>query len=309
MAILFQSSADRWADWQPPLTALLPGEEFRLHPGTGDPASIEFAVVWKPPIGLLASLPNLKGVLSLGAGVDHILADPTLPPNVPVVRLLDPSLAAQMAEYVTLAVLAHHRRRGDYAAQQRDGVWRVLDAPGATRRRIGIMGFGMLGEACAARLMPFGFPLAGWVRHAQTAEGVRMFAGTEQLAAFLACSDILVCLLPLTPATHGILNARALALLPNGAAVINVARGAHVVVDDLLAALESGHLSGATLDVFADEPLAPGHPLWHHPKVTVTPHIAAITRPAHAAPIIADTIQRLRAGRPVAGVVNRHKGY
>lgn len=309
MAILFQSSADRWADWQPRLTALLPDDEFRLHPDMGDPASVEFAVVWKPPPGLLASLPNLKGVLSLGAGVDHILVDTTLPPSVPVVRLLDPSLAAQMAEYVTLAVLAHHRRQGDYAAQQHEHVWRVLDVPEAAKRRVGIMGFGMLGEACAARLMPFGFPLAGWVRQAQTADDIRMFAGTDQLAAFLAGSDILVCLLPLTPATHGILNARALALLPKGAAVINAARGTHVVVDDLLAALDSGHLSGATLDVFADEPLAPDHPLWNHPKVTLTPHVAAITWPAHAAPIIAGTIQRLRAGRPVAGVVNRHKGY
>jgi glyoxylate/hydroxypyruvate reductase A len=309
MTILFQSGADRWADWQPRLQALLPGDTFVRHPDIGDPAAVEFAVVWKPPPGLLAALPNLKGILSLGAGVDHILADPALPPKVPVVRLLDPSLAMQMSEYVTLAVLAHHRRQSDYAAQQRDGVWRVLDAPDATRRRIGIMGFGTLGEACAARLTPFGFPIAGWVRHPQTVDGVDIFAGNERLAAFLARSDILVCLLPLTPATNGILNARTLGLLPKGAALINAARGAHLVVDDLLAALASGHLSGATLDVFTDEPLAADHPLWRHPKVTVTPHVAAITWPEHAAAIIAGSIQRLRARRPVPGTIDRRIGY
>ena len=309
MTILFQSSADRWADWQPRLQALLPGETFCRHPDIGDPAAVEFAVVWKPPHGLLASLPNLKGVLSIGAGVDHILADPTLPPKVPVVRLLDPSLAQQMAEYVTLHVLAHHRRQHEYAAQQHDGVWRALDVPDAARRRVGIMGFGMLGEAAAARLAPFGFPLAGWVRHPQSVEAVEIFAGADRLAAFLARSDILVCLLPLTPATNGILNARSLALLPRGAALINAARGAHVVVDDLIAALDSGHLSGATLDVFADEPLPADHPLWRHPKVTVTPHIAAITWPAHAAAIIVGSIQRLRARRPVAGTIDRRIGY
>lgn len=309
MTILFQSSADRWADWQPRLQALLPGETFHRHPDAGDPAAVEFAVVWKPPPGLLASLPNLKGILSLGAGVDHILADPTLPPKVPVVRLLDPSLAIQMSEYVTLHALAHHRRQGEYAAQQREGTWRVLDVPDTAKRRIGIMGFGTLGEACAARLAPFGFPIAGWVRHPQTVDGIEIFAGNERLAAFLARSDILICLLPLTAATKGILNARTLALLPKGAALINAARGGHVVVDDLLAALDSEQLSGATLDVFTDEPLAADHPLWRHPKVTVTPHIAAITRPEHAAGIIAGSIQRLRAGRPVPGTIDRRVGY
>jgi glyoxylate/hydroxypyruvate reductase A len=308
MAILFQSGVDRWSDWQPRLQALLPGDTFRRHPDIGDPAAIEFAVVWKPPPGLLASLPNLKGVLSIGAGVDHILADPTLP-NVPVVRLLDPSLATQMAEYVTLHVLAHHRRQGEYAAQQRDGVWRILDVPDATRRRVGIMGFGALGEAAADRLAPFGFPLAGWARHQRTHDGVALFAGDDGLAPFLARTDILVCLLPLTPATSGVLNARTLALLPKGAALINAARGAHVVIADLLAALDSSHLSGATLDVFPDEPLPADHPLWRHPKVTVTPHVAAITWPDHAAAIIAGSIQRLRAGRPVAGTVDPRVGY
>jgi glyoxylate/hydroxypyruvate reductase A len=171
------------------------------------------------------------------------------------------------------------------------------------------MGFGTLGEAAAARLAPFGFPLAGWVRHQRARDGVALFAGEDGLAPFLARSDILVCLLPLTPATSGILNTRTLALLPKGAALINAARGAHVVIPDLLATLDSGHLSGATLDVFPDEPLPADHPLWRHPKVTVTPHVAAITWPEHAAAIIAGSIQRLRAGRPVAGTIDPRIGY
>jgi glyoxylate/hydroxypyruvate reductase A len=308
MTILFQSTADRWNDWKPHLEALLPGESFRVHPDIGDPSAVEFAVVWKPPMGLLGSLPNLKAVLSLGAGVDHI--DSTaLPAGVPVVRLLDPSLASQMAEYVVLHVLAHHRRVRDYAMLQRDGAWKVLGVPEASRRRVGIMGLGQLGEAAVARLKPFGFALSGWARHRRTIDGVGTFAGAEGLAPFLARTDILVCLLPLTPATRGILNVETLAMLPRGASVINAARGAHIVSRDLLAALDSGHIAEAALDVFEDEPLPKDHPFWFHPKVTMTPHIAAITWPARAAPIIAGNIQRLRAGYPVAGTVDQRVGY
>lgn len=309
MAILFQSTADRWKDWKPHLEALLPGETFRVAPDIGDPATIEFAIVWKPPEGLLRSCANLKGVLSLGAGVDHILSDPALPPRVPIVRLLDSSLASQMAEYVTLAVLAHHRRARDYASLQRESAWKVLDVPEAAKRRVGIMGLGQLGEAVIARLKPFGFALAGWARHRRTLEGHETFAGPDGLAPFLARTDILVCLLPLTAATKGVLNAQTLALLPKGASVINAARGGHVITGDFLAALDSGHIAEATLDVFEDEPLPPAHPLWSHPRVTITPHVAAITWPAHAAPIIAGTIQRLRAGYPVAGLVDPRVGY
>jgi len=310
MAILFSSTSDNAAAWHEAVGRQMPDETLRVWPDLGAPEDIEFAIVWRPEPGLLARLPNLKGILSLGAGIDHLTGDPTLPRHVPLVRLIDPSLTAQMSEYVVLNVLRHHRRFDDYRRLQEARRWApILPAPDTAQRRVGVMGLGVLGRDALAKLKPFGFPLRGWARRPQEIAGVETFHGAAGLMPFLGGCDILVCLLPLTTETQGILNARTFAALPRGAAVINAARGAHVVAGDLLAALDSGHLSGATLDVFTPEPLPTDDPLWAHPRVTVTPHIAALTLPATAAALMAESIRLLRAGKKPHGLVDLTVGY
>jgi glyoxylate/hydroxypyruvate reductase A len=262
-------------------------------------------------------LPGLGAIFSLGAGVDHLFTDPDLPAHLPIIRLIDPALTEQMAEYVAMNVLRHHRALPDYALQQARAYWKRRDVPRARNRRVGIMGLGELGLAAARALRPFGFPLAAWVRRGvrltrsenDRPTGIELFAGPDGLAPFLKQNDIVVCLLPLTPETSGILDARAFALMPDGAAVINGARGGHVVATDMIAALDSGKLSGATLDVFEPEPLPADHPLWRHPRVTITPHVAAVTLPETAGHEIAANIRRFREGRPMIGVIDRRQGY
>lgn len=311
MAILFLSDADKTGNWAAALARELPGDEVLIgaEHARSRAADIDFAVVWYPPPGLCARLPNLKAILSLGAGVDHALLDPDLPPGVPLVRLIDPALAEQMAEWVAMNVLRHHRALPLYAAQQQRSYWKRHDIPRASARRVGIMGLGVLGLAAAAVLAPFGFPLAAWVREPRDWPGGEIFPGAAALAPFLARSDIVVCLLPLTRETRGILNARAFAQMPRGAAVINGARGGHVVAGDLIAALDSGQLSAATLDVFEREPLAAADPLWRHPAVTITPHAAAITLADTAAHEIAANIRRARTSQKMIGVVQRNREY
>jgi len=309
MTLLFYSTVDSAARWRAQLERLTGELDIRVWPEIGDPADIDYALVWRPEPGLLATLPNLKLILSLGAGVDHLLGDPQLPRRLPIVRLVDPHMTAAMSEYVTLQVLRLHRRDLDYRAQQERKEWRELDQKNAADRRVGILGFGELGQDAAKKLKALGFDVAGWSRSAKTAAGIVCHAGAAGLPPLLARSEILVCLLPLTPETEGILNTSTLALLPRGAALVNAARGAHLVEEDLLPALASGHLSAAVLDVFGDEPLPLGHPFWHHPRIVVTPHVAAFTNPATAAPIILDNIRRFEAGRPLLNRVDPARGY
>ena len=311
MAILFLSEADRTGEWAAALRRELPGDEVLIGAGAARTraADVDVAVVWYPPPGLLAHLPNLKAILSLGAGVDHVFLDPGLPAGVPVVRLVDPALTEQMAEWVAMNVLRHHRLMPVYAEQQARAYWKRHDIPRARDRRVGIMGLGVLGRAAAAALRPFGFPLAAWVRQPRKWTEGDIFAGPEDLGPFLARSDIVVCLLPLTAETRGVLNANAFARMPRGAAVINGARGGHVVAPDLIAALDSGQVSAATLDVFDTEPLPAHDPLWRHPRVTITPHAAAITLAETAAHEIAANIRRCRAGEAMAGVVVPSRQY
>src|SRR3984893_492182 len=309
MTLLFYSTVDSAARWRAQLERLTRELDIRVWPEIGDPADIDYALVWRPEPGLLAALPNLELILSLGAGVDHLLGDPLLPRHLPIVRLVDPHMTAAMSEYVALQVLRLHRRDLDYRAQQEAKGWRELDQKNAADRRVGILGFGELGQDAATKLRALGFDVAGWSRSAKTAAGIATYAGAAGLPPLLARSEILVCLLPLTPETEGILNARSLALLPQGAALVNAARGAHLVEEDLLAALASGQVSAAGLDVFADEPLPLGHPFWHHPRIVVTPHVAAFTNPATAAPIILDNIRRFEEGRPLLNLVDPARGY
>jgi glyoxylate/hydroxypyruvate reductase A len=309
MALLFRSTVDSAARWRAQLTKLTEELDIRVWPDVGDSAEIDYALVWRPEPGFLASLPNLKLILSLGAGVDHLLGDPQLPLHLPIVRLVDPHMTDAMSEYVVLQVLRLHRHDLDYRTQQQDRVWRELDQKNAADRRVGILGFGELGRDAAKKLKALGFDVAAWSRSEKTVAGVESHAGADGLQHLLARSEILVCLLPLTAETEGILNARTLALLPQGAALVNAARGAHLVEDDLFAALASGHISGAVLDVFRDEPLSAAHPFWHHPRVVVTPHVAAFTNPATAAPIILDNIRRFEEGRLLLNRVDPARGY
>ena len=309
MALLFQSSIDSAERWSAELHRLLPDLEIRVWPQIGNTGEIDVALVWRPPSGLLASLPKLKLIAALGAGVDHVLADPLIPAGVPVVRLVDPYMTAAMSEYVQLQVLRLHRQDPVYLAQQREHVWRERPQPNAAGRRVGVLGMGELGRDAALKLSVLGFDVAGWSRTERRLPGIVCFHAAEGLRALLARSEILVCVLPLTPATEGILDARLFAGLPSGAAIVNCARGQHLVEADLVAALDSGQLSAAILDVFRDEPLPPQHPFWSDPRILITPHVAAATHAPTAAPVVADNVRRLRQGRPLLHLVDRERGY
>ena len=309
MRILFLSTTAKPEQWLEPLGAALPGDEIVVYPEIGDPATIECAIVAVPPPGVLTGLPKLRLIQSLWVGVESLLRDPTLPPNVPLARLVDPGMTATMTETVLQHVLNAHREYEAYRAQQRAGVWRQLPQVRAQDRRVGFLGLGQLGAAAARTLAGFNFQVAGWSRRPKELSGIATFAGMDGLRSFLARTDILVCLLPLTAETRGIIAAEALAALPRGATLINVARGGHVVDDDLLAALDSGQVGRAVLDVFNTEPLPPDHPYWTHPRVVITPHMAAETDPATAVSQVVENLRRLRAGEPLRNVVDRRAGY
>lgn len=307
--ILFRSTPAATARWRPLLADLMPEHQFRYWPDAGDRAKVDYAMVWNPEPGLLASLPNLKLIVGLGAGVDHILRDPNVPTGVPILRLVDPYMTEAMSEYVALSVLRLHRQDLDYLAQQRAGKWAEREQKNAAERPVGILGFGTLGQEAGKKLKALRFDVAGWSRSAKNVPGFTTFAGPDGFDALLRRSEILVCLLPLTTQTRGILNAAAFGRLPRGAAIVNAGRGGHLVEEDLMPALDSGQLSGAVLDVFREEPLAPGHPFWRHSRIIVTPHIAAETHPPTAAPIIRDAIRRFEAGQPVPNLVDPARGY
>jgi len=309
MALLLKVDIDRGDAWQKALRACLPDMTIHEWPYDGDPAEIEFALVWAPPRGALRRYPNLRAIFSIGAGIDHLASDPELPEGVPVVRMVEPGLTAGMIEYVLLAVLTHHRFMLDYAAQQRARIWREISQIAASQRRVGIMGLGVLGSAAADTLIRLDFDVAGWSRSPKERTGITCFHGRDGLFPFLARTDILVCLLPLTPETDGILDARAFSALPSGAALISIGRGGHVVEEDLLAALESGQIGSATLDVFRQEPLPEDSPFWTHPRVILTPHVASMTIPDSAAAAVAANIRRLRAGQPLENAVDLQRGY
>lgn len=295
--------------WKKALEAALGPIDFRTLDNLGDKADIEVVLAWKPPAGLIASFPNLKLIVSLGMGVDHLLADDRLPEGVPIVRIMDDGLVGQMSEYALYWALRHHRDIDKYAASQRSKQWKVEDFVDTLHRRIGILGLGTIGQDTAKKFAALGFPTAGWSRTQKTLPGIETFHGPEGLARVLAQSDILVNVLPLTRDTKGLLDAKLFAALPKGAYLINMARGGHVVDEALLAVLDSGHLSGAALDVFNQEPLPKEHRYWTHPKVQVTPHVAGATNPRTASPGVIENIKNIRAGRPLINRVDPKSGY
>jgi glyoxylate/hydroxypyruvate reductase A len=308
MTLLYKSEATRGREWRRLLADKAPDLPFRMWPDVGDPADVRYLAGWIIDAALVRSLPNLEIVFSTGAGVDQI--DLTaIPPGIPLVRMIEPGIAASMVEYVVMSVLALHRNLIDYIGQQRQGTWTQIQVQPASRRRVGVLGLGMLGEAAARKLAEFGFPVAGWSRSPRDLPGIACYSGRAALGEFLARTDILVSLLPLTDETRGLLNADLFAALPAGAAVLSCGRGAQLVQEDLLAALDSGHLGSAVLDVTTPEPLPPDSPLWSHPKVLVTPHIATMTYPETAVEAVIDNIRRHRAGEPLQGLVDRQRGY
>jgi glyoxylate/hydroxypyruvate reductase len=284
--------------WWRALQAAAPQCAWHHDDAPFDAAAIEVAVVANPPPGLLAGLPRLRLIQSLWAGVDKLLADTTLPLQVPLARMVDPAMNAAMAETALWAVLGLHRRFFDYAAQQVHAQWQPQPQRRAEEVPVLVLGAGQMGGAVAARLSAHGYRVTAW-RSREAAP----------LAPLLADAEIVINLLPLTPATRGLIDARFIALLPRGASLVNLARGAHVVDADLLAALDSGHLNRAVLDVFHAEPLPTVHAFWRHPRVTVLPHVAALTDERSAAQVVAANLSALACGAPLANVVDRARGY
>jgi len=294
--------------WARHFAAHAPDVPFRMWPDVGDPAQVRYLAAWTMPADFVKTLANLEVLFCVGAGIDQLDLS-QLPESIPVVRMVEPGLVAGMVEFATLAVLALHRDWPAYAAQQRERKWKALPVARAHERRVGVMGLGVLGQAVLEKLRGFGFSCAGWSRSVHRLEGIECHSGEGALPAFLARTDILVNLLPLTLATRGILARGLFDALPRGAALVNVGRGGHVVAEDLIAALDAGHLSAAILDVTDPEPLPPGHPFWIHPRIVVTPHIASETQPETSAGVVIDNIRRHQRGEPLVGLVDRHRGY
>lgn len=285
-----------------------PGIPFRIWPEEGDPAEVEYLVAWQPPEEFLLRYPRLRVVFSVGAGVDQFdLA--SFPESVSLVRMRDPGITQGMVEYVTLAVLALHRDLPLYLAAQRAADWQALPWIPAQRRRVGIMGLGNLGGAVAEQLVALGFRVSGWSRSRRQIGALQCFAGDSELGVFLAGADILVCLLPLTDATRGILSRETFNRLPRGARLVNVGRGAHLNESDLLAALDDGQLSAAMLDVLDREPPPSDHRFWQHPRILLTPHVAATTQMESGYDVLLENIRRHRAGQPMDGAIDFDSGY
>jgi glyoxylate/hydroxypyruvate reductase len=308
MSFVYKADPTRGAEWARHFAARMPELPFHIWPDTGDPASVRFLATWRPPEGIGSLFPNLEVLFSTGAGVDQF-DSAALPPGVALVRMVEPGIIESMVEYVTLSVLALHRDFPAYREQQRAGRWEEIRVRTAASRRVGVMGLGVLGRAVLERLSVFGFALSGWSRSVCSIPGVACHAGAEAMVNFLAGCDILVCLLPLTPETRGILDRRLFAALQRGAGLVNVGRGPHLVADDLIAALEDGQISAALLDVAEPEPLPPGHPFWRHPRIWLTPHIASQTQPETAAEAVIANLRRHEAGEPLVGTVDLGRGY
>jgi glyoxylate/hydroxypyruvate reductase len=308
MTLLYTSEPERGSLWRETFATEAPHIRFLTPPEIGDPAVIRYLATWDPSPELLTQLSGLDVLFSLGAGIDHFDLS-KLPTHVRLVRMIEPGIKQSMVEYVCAAVLILHRNLIDYRLAQREHRWSPLRLMPASARRIGVMGLGQLGTAVLDALKPFGFPLSGWSRTKHELEGVACHSGNGELFDFLSRCDILICLLPLTNATRGILCRESLSRLPHGAALINVGRGLHLVQNDLLALLDEQHLSAAVLDVTEPEPLPPSHPFWHHPLVLLTPHIASTTQAESAARVVIENIRRFLAGDRMVGEVTRDSAY
>ena len=315
MALLIIGS-DRAQEFHKTALAKSPERDVRIWPDVGDVGDIKHALAWHPDPGVLKTFPNLETIVSVGAGVDHLFKDPDLP-SVPIIRYIDPDLTGRMVEYVTLQTLYHTRRMSEYRAQQAQNNWQYLPEPAAQEVRVGIMGLGVLGAACAQALLALGYQVRGWTRSPKEVEGVACFAGQTELDPFLAETDILVVLLPFTPDTKGLVNRALLQKLSTtgrharmpGPVLINAGRGGVQVGDDILAALDAGELYAASLDVFEVEPLPADSPFWAHERVVITPHNAAESTPDSIVTYFLDHVARMENGDAMQNVVDRDAGY
>ncbi len=297
---------DRWID---ALKACDPSLDVQVWPNESNRGDVEFALCWKHPEGVLQEYPNLRCVCSMGAGIDFMLNDARFPRHLPVIRLIDPSLAHAMYEYILTVVMYYFRDLDIYRAQQAQSNWRVHINRPMSKTTIAVMGLGKLGEYAASRLALMGFKVTGWSRSQKSIKGVKAFAGDEALDEFVSTADLLVCLLPLTGQTRGILNSGLFNKMPKGACLINVARGQHLVEKDLIDALDKGQLRGACLDVFSQEPLPAEHPFWKNDKILLTPHCSSLTDPASVAPQIVENYHRMKKGEPLINQVDIERGY
>ena len=308
MAFVYKGEPRRGAVWAQQFARKMPELPFRTWPEIGDANEVRFLAAWQPPDDIPDAFPNLEVLFSVGAGVDQFDLR-ALPPHLKVVRMVEPGLIACMTEYVAWAALSLHRQAPLYLRQQRRSEWKEHPVRPASTRRVGVMGMGQLGRAALAQLRQLGFDCAGWNRSRRNEPGVACYAGEAELDEFLARTDILVCLLPLTAETRGILDRRVFDALPEGAALVNAGRGGHLVEADLLAALESGRLTAAILDVCEPEPLPHGHAFWDHPRIWLTPHVASATQAETAAEALLDNLRRYSVGLPLEGAVDRARGY
>jgi len=309
MRILLYRADGQTDPWVREFAGVLPDAETVVWCEGESCPPCDYAVLWSPTPALLNDLNEVKAIFLMGAGVDAILKFGDALPKVPLVRLGDAGMGVQMAEYVAHAVLRYFRRFDDYEKQARRGIWAPLPVFDKEQFSVGVMGMGVLGQRVLESLAPFGFPLRGWSRSHKQKDGVTTFAGTEGLDDFLSGTRVLVCMLPLTPETTNLLDRSKLSRLPQGAYLINVARGAHVAEPDLLTLIRAGHIAGATLDVFRNEPLPGPHPFWDEPRITITPHISALTVRGEAVAQITHKIKAMEKGEAIADVVNRERGY
>jgi glyoxylate/hydroxypyruvate reductase A len=306
---MYLPNVERMEWWARHLGKLLPEHTVLTHPAILNPSDIDIAVVWRPPEGWLGTLPNLQLTVSIGAGIDHIVEDPHYPANIPIVKTVGPDMIQRMREYIVLHVLRLHRQLPLLQQHQSQSLWVQPITPTATQRQVGIMGIGGMGKAAASSLSDLGFDVRCWSRSPRSIEGIQSFAGNEQLQQFLTGTEILVCLLPLTDETKHILCKTLFASLPQGASLINAARGQHLAEQDLLDALQDGQLSHATLDVFTTEPLPKNHAFWLHPQILVTPHVASLIDPVSGGQVIADNIIRYANGELLSDMTEVGKGY
>ncbi|MDA1072188.1 MAG: glyoxylate/hydroxypyruvate reductase A [Proteobacteria bacterium] len=310
MAMLYMSQWSNGDLWRDLMTGHLPGLDFRIHPETGNPADIEAVLVWRYPLDELRSFPNLKMIASLGAGVDHVVGERHLiPEGVTLTRIVDPAMTAQMTEWCVMAVLNRLRRWDDYRAMQGERRYEELEVPRPDQTTIGVLGLGELGSDCARVLAAMGYTVRAWSRSPRRQDGVTCLQGADAMQDFLAPCDIVICLLPLTRETRGILDARSLGWMKRGAYIVNAARGAHIVEADLIAAIDAGHIAGATVDVQSVEPMPPDHPFWYHPRIVSFPHVAALTVPESCTAGIAANYRRMQKGEPLENVVDLERGY
>ncbi|MDH4607030.1 glyoxylate/hydroxypyruvate reductase A [Pseudomonas sp. BN102] len=308
MALLYKADPVRGERWQALFAEQAPDIEWRAWPDIGDPHDVRYLAAWQAPENLDSLLPNLQVLFALSAGVDQLDLG-RLPQSLPVVRLLDPGITKGMCEYASFAVLGLHRDMLRYRQQQAEKCWQAHRLVPAHQRRVGVLGLGLQARQILTTLQPYGFALSGWARSLHHIPGVDCFAGPDQLPAFLGQCDILLCALPLTEQTQGILDRELFQQLPKGAALVNMGRGGHLVEEDLLEALDNGQLSAAVLDVLQQEPAGPDHPFWQHPQILLTPHIAAMTQPESAFSVLLENIRRHQRGEPMLGQIDRKQGY